>query len=135
MCDVQIRARDETARPLYWSGLPNADHAHGAGGRGGRRSHAARTGDALDRDSIVAAAQGTSAIVHAVNPPGYRNWAALVLPMIENTIAAAKASGARIVIPGTIYNFGPDAFPVLREDSPQRATTHKGKIRIALEQT
>ena len=91
-------------------------------------------GDALDRDSIVAAAQGTSAIVHAVNPPGYRNWAALVLPMIENTIAAAKASGARILLPGTIYNFGPDAFPVLHETSPQRATTHKGKIRIALEQ-
>jgi nucleoside-diphosphate-sugar epimerase len=91
-------------------------------------------GDALDRDSIVAAAQGTNAIVHAVNPPGYRNWAALVLPMIENTIAAAKTSGARIVLPGTIYNYGPDAFPVLREDSPQRATTHKGKIRIALEE-
>jgi nucleoside-diphosphate-sugar epimerase len=91
-------------------------------------------GDAIDRDSIVAAAQGTNAIVHAVNPPGYRNWAALVPPMIENTIAAAKANGARILLPGTIYNFGPDAFPVLREDSPQRATTHKGKIRIALEQ-
>jgi len=91
-------------------------------------------GDALDRDSVVAAAQGTHAIVHAVNPPGYRNWATLVLPMIENTISAAKASGARILLPGTIYNYGPDAFPVLREDSPQRATTHKGKIRIALEQ-
>lgn len=91
-------------------------------------------GDALDLDSIVAAAQGTNAIVHAVNPSGYRNWAALVLPMIENTIAAAKTSGARIVLPGTIYNYGPDAFPVLREDSPQRATTHKGKIRIALEE-
>jgi nucleoside-diphosphate-sugar epimerase len=91
-------------------------------------------GDALDRDSVVAAAQGTQAIVHAVNPPGYRNWATLVLPMIENTIAAAKASGARILLPGTIYNFGPDAFPILREDSPQRAATRKGKIRIALEQ-
>ena len=91
-------------------------------------------GDALDRDSIVAAAQGTDVIVHAVNPSGYRNWATLVLPMIENTIAAAKTSGARIVLPGTIYNYGPDAFPVLREDSPQRATTHKGKIRIALEE-
>jgi nucleoside-diphosphate-sugar epimerase len=54
--------------------------------------------------------------------------------MIENTIAAARANGARILLPGTIYNYGPDAFPVLREDSPQRATTHKGKIRIALEE-
>jgi nucleoside-diphosphate-sugar epimerase len=92
------------------------------------------SGDALDRDSIVTGAQGAEAIVHAVNPPGYRNWAALVLPMIENTIAAARASGARILLPGTIYNYGPDAFPVLREDSPQKATTHKGKLRVALEQ-
>jgi nucleoside-diphosphate-sugar epimerase len=91
-------------------------------------------GDALDRASVVAAAEGVAAIVHAVNPPGYRNWATLVLPMIENTIAAAKSSGgARILLPGTIYNYGPDAFPILREDSPQHATTHKGIIRIELE--
>jgi nucleoside-diphosphate-sugar epimerase len=53
--------------------------------------------------------------------------------MIDNTIAAAKASGARILLPGTIYNYGPDAFPVLREELPQNATTHKGRIRIELE--
>jgi nucleoside-diphosphate-sugar epimerase len=91
-------------------------------------------GDALDRKAVVEAAQGVDAIVHAVNPAGYRNWATLVLPMVDNTIAAARTSGARILLPGTIYNFGPDAFPVLREDSPQPADTHKGKIRIALEQ-
>jgi hypothetical protein len=57
------------------------------------------------------AAKGCSVIVHAVNPPGYRNWAQLVLPMLDNTIAAAKAEGATIVLPGTVYNYGPDAFP------------------------
>src|ERR1700677_77446 len=55
-------------------------------------------GDSLDQASIVDAARGTEAIVHAVNPPGYRNWATLVLPMIENTIAAARTSGARILL-------------------------------------
>jgi nucleoside-diphosphate-sugar epimerase len=90
-------------------------------------------GDAVDRGSVVAAAEGVQAIMHAVNPPGYRNWARVVLPMIDNTIAAAKASGARILLPGTIYNYGSDAFPLLREESPQNATTHKGKIRIELE--
>ena len=90
-------------------------------------------GDALDRPSVLAASAGVHAIVHAVNPPGYRNWAKLVLPMIDNTIAAAKSGGARILLPGTIYNYGPDAFPVLREESPQNATTHKGRIRIELE--
>jgi nucleoside-diphosphate-sugar epimerase len=91
-------------------------------------------GDSLDEGSITAAANGTDAIMHAVNPPGYKNWATLVLPMIENTISASRASGARILLPGTIYNYGPDAFPVLHEDSPQHASTHKGKIRIALEE-
>src|SRR5262245_13903200 len=37
-------------------------------------------GDALDRDKVTAAAQGAALIVHAVNPPGYRNWGGLVLP-------------------------------------------------------
>jgi nucleoside-diphosphate-sugar epimerase len=90
-------------------------------------------GDAVDRASVLAAAEGVQAIVHAVNPPGYRNWARLVLPMIDNTIAAAKASEARILLPGTIYNYGSDAFPVLHEESPQNATTDKGRIRIELE--
>lgn len=90
-------------------------------------------GDSTDRASIVTAAKGATAIVHAVNPPGYRNWSQLVLPMIENTIAAARESGGRILLPGTIYNYGPDAFPMLEEESPQNATTHKGTIRIALE--
>jgi nucleoside-diphosphate-sugar epimerase len=38
-------------------------------------------------------------IVHAVNPPGYRNWEQLVLPMLQNTINAAERNGALIVLP------------------------------------
>lgn len=90
-------------------------------------------GDAMNHADVLAAAKGASLIVHAVNPPGYRNWGQLVLPMIDNTIAAAKAEGALIVLPGTVYNFGPDAFPVLTEDSPQHPVTEKGKIRVELE--
>lgn len=73
-------------------------------------------------------------IVHAVNPPGYQRWAELVLPMIDNSIAAAVAEGATIVLPGTVYNFGPDAFARLEEDSPQHPLTRKGAIRVELEQ-
>ncbi|WP_175842325.1 NAD-dependent epimerase/dehydratase family protein [Burkholderia contaminans] len=90
-------------------------------------------GDAMDRDAVVRAARGCSVIVHAVNPPGYRNWAGQVLPMIDNTIAAAKAERATIVLPGTVYNYGPDAFPVLVEDAPQHPSTRKGAIRVELE--
>jgi nucleoside-diphosphate-sugar epimerase len=90
-------------------------------------------GDAMNKEDVVAAAAGASIILHGVNPPGYRNWGELVLPMLESSIAAAGVTGARIILPGTIYNFGPDAFPVLRENSPQQPLTRKGKIRVAME--
>ncbi|MBC7284585.1 NAD-dependent epimerase/dehydratase family protein [Hoeflea sp.] len=92
------------------------------------------TGDAMSRADVMRAATGACLIVHAVNPPGYRNWAKLVLPMIDNTIAAAEAAGARILMPGTIYNYGPETFARVREDSPQHPVSKKGRIRVALEQ-
>lgn len=92
-----------------------------------------RTGDAMNSADVLAAAVGVDVIVHAVNPPGYRGWERLVLPMLDNTIAAARASGARIVLPGTVYNYGADAFPLLREDSPQHPGTRKGEIRAEME--
>lgn len=89
--------------------------------------------DAMNPADVTSAANGVQAIIHAVNPPGYRDWDRLVLPMIDNSIAAAKAVGARLVLPGTIYNYGPDAFPTLDELSPQNPITAKGRIRVELE--
>ncbi|WP_340162177.1 NAD-dependent epimerase/dehydratase family protein [uncultured Hoeflea sp.] len=91
-------------------------------------------GDAMNRDDVMNAARGVDLIVHAVNPPGYRNWGKLVVPMVENTIAAAEAVGALILMPGTVYNYGPEEYLAITEDSPQQPATHKGKIRVELEQ-
>ncbi|MBI3346532.1 MAG: NAD(P)H-binding protein [Burkholderiales bacterium] len=90
-------------------------------------------GDALNAADVAGAARGCNALVHAVNPPGYRDWDRLVLPMLHNSIAAARANGATLLLPGTVYNFGPDAFPLLREDAPQRPVTRKGAIRAEME--
>lgn len=90
-------------------------------------------GDAMNAADVCQAAQGAQVIVHAVNPPGYRDWDRLVLPMLDNTLAAARDTGARIVLPGTVYNYGPDAFPLLTESSPQHPLTRKGEIRAAME--
>ena len=90
-------------------------------------------GDAMDRASVAAAAAGAQLIVHAANPPGYRNWKGTVLPMTENSIAAAKASGARLVIPGSVYNFAPVSGGAIAEDAPQAPVTRKGAIRVELE--
>lgn len=87
----------------------------------------------MDRASVTLAAQGVEIIVHGVNPPGYRNWAGTVVPMVQNTIAAAEASGALIVFPGTVYNFAPDTFPLVAEDAPQHPLTRKGKLRVEME--
>lgn len=93
-----------------------------------------RRGDALDAAAVLDAARGCAVIVHAVNPPGYRDWDRLVLPMLDNTVAAAIATGATVVLPGTVYNYGPDAFDApIRENAPQQPVTRKGAIRVELE--
>lgn len=91
------------------------------------------TGDAMDRDAVMTAAKGADAIVHAVNPPGYRNWETLALPMLENSIAAAQANDARLALPGTIYNYDPRTSPVIAPDSAQHPSTRKGAIRVQME--
>ncbi len=90
-------------------------------------------GDAMTTDDVVRAAAGVGIVVHAANPPGYRNWAGTVLPMLESSIAAAKAAGARLVLPGTVYNFGPNAPATVDESVSQEPVTRKGKIRVAME--
>lgn len=90
-------------------------------------------GDALCAADVARAAAGAELLVHAVNPPGYRRWAQWVLPMIDHSIAAARTSGARIVLPGTVYNYGPDAGLHVDERAPQHPRTRKGAIRVELE--
>ncbi|WP_207482070.1 NAD-dependent epimerase/dehydratase family protein [Arenibaculum pallidiluteum] len=124
----------ETARRLRAHGWTvKALHRGGAGAGRYEPGIDWIKGDAMRAGDVASAARGTSLIVHAVNPPGYRNWGELVLPMLENSIAAARASSARILLPGTVYNYGPDAFPVIAEDAPQNPVTRKGAIRAEME--
>lgn len=90
-------------------------------------------GDALDGGEVAAAAAGCDVIVHAVNPPGYRHWRQQVLPMLHNTLQAAERQRALVVLPGTVYNYGPDAFPLIAEEAAQQPVTRKGAIRVAME--
>jgi nucleoside-diphosphate-sugar epimerase len=88
-------------------------------------------GNALVAGDVAKGARGASVIVHAVKPRQYRDWHKLVLPMIDNSIAAAN--GARIVMPGNVYNYGADAGSLIAEDTPQHPTTRKGAIRVEME--
>ncbi len=90
-------------------------------------------GDAMSADDVAQAAEGASLIVHGVNPPGYRHWSRLALPMLDNSIAAARPGRARLLLPGNLYNYGPDAFASLDETAPQHPHTAKGKVRVEME--
>lgn len=93
------------------------------------------TGDAMNANHVRQAAEGAAVILHAVNPPAYKNWRGLALPMLDHTIAAAKATGARILFPGNVYPYGPDAWPLVAEDAPQNPVSRKGAIRVEMENT
>ncbi len=92
------------------------------------------SGNAMNREDVVAASSGVDLIFHGVNPPGYRKWRELALPMLENSIAAATKQQARLVFPGNVYNFGLDAMPLVSEKSPQNPVSRKGHIRVEMEQ-
>ncbi len=81
----------------------------------------------------MAAARGAAVGFHGANPPGYRNWRGLAIPMLRNAKTAAEATGARLIYPGSLYVYGPDAGEAVAEDAPQHPSTRKGSIRVEME--
>ncbi len=84
------------------------------------------------KDDLVQAAEGADLIVNAWNPP-YSKWAVLVPDLTKQVIAAAKSSGAAVLIPGNVYVFGEDLPAIIGPDTPHRATNSLGHIRRQLE--
>ncbi len=72
-------------------------------------------GDAMNESDVVAAAEGASILFHGANPPGYRDWRGLAMPMLRHAIVAAKAADARLIYPGSVYVYGADAGDVVAE--------------------
>ncbi|MEC7792894.1 MAG: epimerase [Pseudomonadota bacterium] len=86
------------------------------------------------RDDLMLAAQGVDVIVNGWNPPSYNLWEKELLPAHQSVARAARASGATVIIPGNVYNFGPDAPRGWSETTPHLATNPLGRLRIAVEQ-
>src|SRR5215510_2989773 len=64
-------------------------------------------GDATDLNFCVEAARGASTVYHCMNPPYYaRIWAELLPRYMENLIAAAGRTGARLVVLDNVYMLG-----------------------------
>jgi nucleoside-diphosphate-sugar epimerase len=96
-------------------------------------TNAAHVAAALkDTEALAAVAAGASVVVYAINPP-YTAWAAQMLPLARQGMAAAERLGALFMLPGNVYAYGEGMPAQLDESTPERPTTHKGRLRAALE--
>jgi nucleoside-diphosphate-sugar epimerase len=88
--------------------------------------------DAHDRAALCRAADGAQVVVNALNPL-YTEWQQYARALGENALAAARASGALLLFPGNVYNFGKRLPEQLLAQTPQVGNTAKAKIRIEME--
>ena len=81
---------------------------------------------------MVAAATGADLIVNGLNPPAYHAWDKLIPQITAQVLAAGKASGATLLIPGNVYPYGIEPGP-WNADTPHRPVSRKGRIRSEME--
>jgi nucleoside-diphosphate-sugar epimerase len=121
-------AAAEAFRSEGWrvSGLVRPGAAH-------RAPHGIKIVETTDRNAAVAAARGMDVVLHALNPP-YTKWHQMALPHAYAAIEAAETTGATLMFPGNVYNYGRAMPEVLDETTVMQPTTRKGRIRREIEQ-
>ncbi|WP_435603712.1 NAD-dependent epimerase/dehydratase family protein [Streptomyces sp. bgisy130] len=88
--------------------------------------------DVSTPEGALTAVEGAAVIYHCVNVPYHRQVE--VMPHIQRAVlAAAEATGARLVVLDTLYPYGPTRGEVMTEDTPWRATSRKGRMRAQLD--
>ncbi len=112
-----LRHRGETARLVNRSGHARVpDDVEVVGG------------DARDPAFTTAVAKGARVVYQTLNPP-YAEWTAQFPDLQAGVLAAAEASGARLVSMENVYMYGRPAGRTLTEDRPYDAHTKKGQLR------
>jgi nucleoside-diphosphate-sugar epimerase len=89
--------------------------------------------DALDHAAVVEAARGADVVLHALNP-SYTDWSRRALPLAYSAITAAETTGATLLFPGNLYNYGSPLPPVIDENTSMRPSSRKGRLRVAIEE-
>jgi nucleoside-diphosphate-sugar epimerase len=89
--------------------------------------------EAVARDQAIEAARGCDVVLNALNPI-ITQWDKNALSLGYSAIAAAESSGATLLFPGNVWNYGRGMPPVLDETTPMQPTTRKGGMRVEMEQ-
>jgi nucleoside-diphosphate-sugar epimerase len=112
-----LRRRGEKVRLVNRSGhAPTPDDVEVVGG------------DARDPDFATAAAEGARVVYQTLNPP-YTEWTAQFPALQDGVLAAAQATGSRLVSMENVYMYGRPAGRPLTEDRSYDAHTQKGQLR------
>ncbi|MDG1210790.1 MAG: NAD(P)H-binding protein [Paracoccaceae bacterium] len=88
-------------------------------------------GDLTNRDALHRAAE-VDVIVNALNP-AYTDWEVDLPWMTAAVTDAAKATGATVLIPGNVYNYGQNLPPRLSAATPHIGDHKKARQRIEME--
>jgi nucleoside-diphosphate-sugar epimerase len=112
-----LRRRGETARLVNRSGSARVpDDVEVIGG------------DARDPNFTTEVARGATVVYQTLNPP-YPEWTAQFPLLQAGVLAAAEATGARLVSMENVYMYGRPAGRPLTEDRAYDAHTTKGQLR------
>ncbi|MGV8988590.1 MAG: epimerase [Cypionkella sp.] len=78
------------------------------------------------------AAMGADVIVNGLNPPMYHDWGRLIPAITQQVLAAGLASGATVLVPTSVYNYGREPG-LWGPQTPQNPASRKGAIRVTME--
>ncbi|ACU75827.1 NAD-dependent epimerase/dehydratase [Catenulispora acidiphila DSM 44928] len=86
--------------------------------------------DATDADALTEICRGAATVFNCAMP-AYHTWPLALPPLFRAILSAAERGGARYVMLGNLYGYGPVRGPVT-EDLPLLATGPKGVVRAQM---
>ncbi|RRI03844.1 NAD-dependent epimerase/dehydratase family protein [Mesorhizobium tamadayense] len=87
--------------------------------------------DATDAAELSRISRGAEAIFMCAMAP-YDRWPTDFFPILDGTVRAAEAVGAKIILLGNLYGYGENAVSPLHSDLPLDPTSRKGTVRTIM---
>lgn len=89
--------------------------------------------DIYDVEKNIEVTQGAVAIYQCAQPH-YYEWTQKFLPLQTAVLQAATVNGSKLIVGDNLYMYGSPHGEILREDSPVRPNSQKGKVRAQMAQ-